>query len=464
MANLVSTYLVSAFWTRARDPVGALCKRAGLVGALCKRARYPIGAFWTRACIAITAMLVCGMSVHAEVGYIHGRLTDKKLDKPLAAHPVTLNVHRANADVETQETVTDENGDYRFDELPLDPSLHYTVATTYEGSEYTEEDLVLSTWAPNLTVNINIGAMSNDRSKIRVKTHTLIIGPPPEDHAPDGAVSVMEVLQVENQDNLPFQTVHDGKPVGLHLGLPRGHEGFHSRTSHELAVSPATNQVVMTTPLPPGQLEFGYAYILHVEEAGLDLSRQIQFDTEKLHVFVPFALGSMNLSPAADRFPEQHLESVHNRIYAIHSNAQNAPFFADEQVDLTLKPVVLLLKPATDERNVGLGQMALIAVAAALTGGFFVAALFMLRNAHNRSKTTEAAETHEDAKPDAGWLGKLNDEDLEDVRVARLEFITYLDDARKNQHISERVYNRLRREQTERLSATLNQRKARGLE
>lgn len=457
MANLVSTYLVSAFWTRARYPVGALCKRARYsVGALCKRAKCPVGAFWTRACIAITAMLVCGMSVHAEVGYIHGRLTDKKLDKPLAAHPVTLNVHRANADVETQETVTDENGDYRFDELPLDPSLHYTVATTYEGSEYTEEDLVLSTWAPNLTVNLDIGAMSNDRSKIRVKTHMLFIGPPPEDHAPDGAVSVREILQVENQDNLPFQTVHGGKPVGLHLGLPRGHEGFQSRTSHELAVSPATNQVVMTTPLPPGQLEFGYVYILHVEDAELDLSRLLQFDTEHLYILVP---ERFNLRPQSKRFGEPRREAIHNLIYNIYSNPENEPFPAGARADLTLKFGV-----ASQETSADLGQMALIAVAAALTGGFFVAALFMLRNAHNRSKTSETAETHEDAKPDAGWLGKLNDEDLEDVRVARLEFITYLDDARKNQHISERVYNRLRREQTERLSATLNQRKARGLE
>lgn len=417
---------------------------------------------WKRACIAtVSILLVCVISGHAEVGEIHGKLTDKQLDKPLVAQPVTLGVHRADT-VESQETVTDEAGHYRFADLPLDPSVHYTVATTYEGTEYSEKDLVLSTWAPNITVDIDIGAMSRDRSKIRINAHTLVIGPPPADHAPDGAVSIMEVLQVENQNDLPFQTVHDTQPVGLHLGLPHGYEGFQPHTSHELSVNPKTNQVVMTTPLPPGQLEFGYTYILHVEEAGLDLSRQIQFDTERLHVFVPFALGGMNLSPAADRFPELRLESVRNRIYAIHSSAQNAPFFADEPVDLTLKPVVLLLKPATDERNVGLGQMALIAVAAALAGGFFVAALFKLRDA-SRSDATREDEPRADAEPDAGWLGKLTDADLEDVRVARLEFITHLDDALENRRISARVYKRLRREQTERLSATLAQRKSRGL-
>ena len=431
MANLVSTYLV---------------------GALCKRARCPASAFWKRTCLAIAALLVGVMSVHAEVGYIHGKLTDKKREQSLASQPVTLRVHRANAAVETQETVTDENGDYRFDELPLDPSVHYSVATTYESSEYTEKDLVLSAWAPNLTVNIDIGVTSDDRSKVRIKAHTLVIGPPPEDHAPDGAVSIMEVLQVENQNDLPFKTVHDGNPVGLHLGLPRGYEGFQSRTSHELAVNPATNQLMMTTPLPPGQLEFGYTYILHVEDTELDLSRLLQFDTGQLFIFVP---ERFNLRPQSKRFSEERREAIHNVIYNIYNNPEREPFPAGARADLKLKFGV-----ASQETSADLGQMALIAAAAALAGGFFVAALFMMRGA-SRNKPKDADNTHEDAKPDAGWLGKLNAEDLEYVRVARLEFITYLDDARENQGMSERVYNRLRREQTERLSATLNERKER---
>ena len=408
---------------------------------------------WRRACIAtVSTLLVCVISGHAEVGEIHGKLTDKQLDKPLVAQPVTLGVHRADT-VESQETVTDEAGYYRFADLPLDPSVHYTVTTTYEGTEYSEKDLVLSTWAPNLTVDIDIGAMSRDRSKIRINAHTLVIGPPPADHAPDGAVSVMEVLQVENQNDLPFQTVHDTQPVGLHLGLPHGYEGFQPHTSHELSVNPKTNQVVMTTPLPPGQLEFGYTYILHVENSELDLSRLLQFDTKQLYIFVPEAF---NFRPQSKQFSETRREAIHNVIYMIYNNPEDKPFLAGARPDLELK-----LGAGSQEKTADLGQMALIAVAAALAGGFFVAALFKLRDAR-RSDATREDEPHIGAEPDAGWLGKLTDADLENVRVARLEFITHLDDALENRRISARVYKRLRREQTERLSATLAQRKSRG--
>lgn len=409
---------------------------------------------WRRACIAtVSILLVCVISGHAEVGEIHGKLTDKQLDKPLVAQPVTLGVHRADT-VESQETVTDEAGHYRFADLPLDPSVHYTVTTTYEGTEYTEKDLVLSTWAPNLTVDIDIGAMSRDRSKIRINAHMLVIGPPPADHAPDGAVSIMEVLQVENQNDLPFQTVHDTQPVGLHLGLPHGYEGFQPHTSHELSVNPKTNQVVMTTPLPPGHLEFGYTYILHVENSELDLSRLLQFDTMQLSIFVPEAF---NFRPQSKQFSEPHRAAIRNVIYMRYKTPEDKPFLAGARPDLELK-----LGAGSQEKTADLGQMALIAVAAALAGGFFVAALFKLRDA-SRSDATREDEPRADAEPDAGWLGKLTDADLENVRVARLEFITHLDDALENRRISARVYKRLRREQTERLSATLAQRKSRGL-
>ena len=209
---------------------------------------------------------------------------------------------------------------------------------------------------------------------------------------------------------------------------------------------------MMTTPLPPGQLEFGYTYILHVEDTELDLSRLLQFDTGQLYIFVP---ERFNFRPQSKRFSEERREVIHNLIYNIYNNPESEPFPAGARADLTLKFGV-----ASQETSADLGQMALIAVAAALAGGFFVAALFMLRGA-SRNKSTDADDTHENAKPDASWLRKLNDEDLENVRVARLEFITYLDNARENQRMSERVYNRLRGEQTARLSATLNQREER---
>ena len=111
----------------------------------------------------------------AELGDIQGTVIDRKLEKPRVSHPVTLTIHKTDT-VETQETTTDENGNYRFGNLPLDPSVHYTVSTVHEDTDYTEKDLVLSTWVPNLKIDFDIGAFADDDAQIRIKTHSFIIG------------------------------------------------------------------------------------------------------------------------------------------------------------------------------------------------------------------------------------------------------------------------------------------------
>jgi len=419
----------------------------------------PVTVCGTGTLLAVAFTLLLWLSLtyaQTEPGHIQGKLIDKKQDKPLVAHPVTLTMHKADT-VENQATTTDESGNYRFEDLPLDASVHYTVSIDYKGTDYTENDLVLSTWAPNLTVNFEIGAFTDDMSKVQIKAHTFVIGPPPPDHAPDGALSVMEVLQVENKSDMPFQTEHHNQAVGLHLGIPAGYEAFKVHSQHELAINPETQQVILKNPLPPGTLELGFAYILHLNRAEFDLSRFLNFGTELVYIFVP---DGINLKPNAKQFSLTRRETIHNRVYTIYQSAPADNFSAGATADFSLK----LFNPEAPQAK-DLGQMVLIAVAAALAGGFLVAAIFKLRRARNQrvSPTEGAGQNQSAAATDLGWLRKLSDADLEYVRVARLEFITYLDEMHEKQEISERVYNRLRREQTERLTELLAQRKMRGL-
>ena len=385
-------------------------------------------------------------------GNIQGVVVDRKLEKPLVSHPIILTIHKTDTS-ETQETLTDENGNYRFEDLPLDPSVHYTVSTVYEDTNYTEADIVLSTWAPNITVHFDIGAFTDDKTQIRMKTHTFIIGPPPEDHAPDGAVTIIEAVNVENRSDLPFQTRHNAQTVGLHLILPRGTEGFQPHSPAALTMNPATNDIILTTPLPPGESQLGYTYVFHVEKNGLNLSRRLTFDTAQFVFFVPEGIG---LVPNAKFFDAPRREQIHNTIYLIYQSTPGKIFETGTTADLTLNLNMNTTGGALPGQQSNLGQLILIAVAAALTGGFFVAALFKLRTTNN-STVSDTDDTS--ILPDVGWLRKLNPDDCEHVRVARLEFITHLDDKYERQEISERVYKRLRREQTERLTTLLEQQK-----
>ena len=96
-------------------------------------------------------------------------------------------------------------------------------------------------------------------------------------------------------------------------------------------------------------------------------------------------------------------------------------------------------------------MIALIAFAAACASGFLVAAIFMVRS--GAAKSTESDATH--TSLDASWLNKLGSDDLDSARIARFEMVTRLDEMYKKKEISERVYNRLRKEQVDRLTPIL---------
>lgn len=398
--------------------------------------------------LAIALTLPISYAQTAKPGDIQGSVLDRKHEKPLIEHPMTLTIHKTDT-VETQETTTDENGNYRFRDLPLDPSVHYTVSTVYEGTDYTEKDLVLSTWSPNITLDFDIGAFTDDKAQIHIKSHTFIIGPPPADHAPDGAVTVIEAINVENRSDLSFQTKRGSHTVGLHLTLPKSTEGFQPHAPTSLTMNLATNEVVLTTPLPPGETQLGYTYIFHVEKNRLDLSRRLNFNTAELLFFIPEGIGFV---PRGKFFGTPRREQIHNSVYLIYQSTAPKVFESGTTVDLALD----VNMGAASGQTANMGQLILIAVAAALTGGFFVAALFKLRPANNAT----APDPNDASMPsDEGWYRKLNPNDLEHVRITRLEFITHLDDKYEKKEISERVYKRLRREQTERLTTLLEQQK-----
>ena len=189
----------------------------------------------------------------------------------------------------------------------------------------------------------------------------------------------------------------------------------------------------------------------------MDLSRRLNFDTTEFYFFVP---EGVNFAPRAKFFGAPRREQVHNNIYLIYQSTAPEAFAAGTTADLALN-VNMGAAPGAlpGQTSSNLGQLLLIAVAAALTGGFFVAALFKLRTANNSN--TPDTDDNTTTPSDAGWLRKLSPDDREHVRVARLEFITQLDDKYEQQAISERVYKRLRREQTERLTTLLAEQKRR---
>ena len=382
------------------------------------------------------------------VGDIHGKLTDFSINKPIANHAVILSIHKGD-DVTQQETRTDENGNYRFENLSLDDETHYTVSTSYDGLQYTEKNLVVTSWVPSLPVNIRINDTTDDASQVRIKSYTIALGLPPRDHAADGAVAVIEALDVENLNKSSFLTPLGNEKVGFKFRLPEGYKVFHPHSPTSLSLSTIGKHIVVKDPLSTGETKIGYTYIYHALKDKLDLSRTLQYPTDRISFLVPV---NINLEPHSKHFKTTQYEAINDVVYKVYPASPAKGFPAGKKVNLKL---------GVPKQRFTLGQTVLIAIASVLAGGFLVAAIFMIRGTYRASGESDTADF---APTDAGWLRKLSDADLEHARISRLEFIAQLDEMHEKQEISERVYNRLRKEQTSRLTEILDQCKERGID
>ena len=400
--------------------------------------------------------LICLPSAvgQSDIGKIEGQVIDKGENLPLSQQLVVLQIRRAGEDVQQRETVTDDNGVYIFDNLSTAFDVHYAVSTNYEGKEYIEQDLVLSEWLPNITVNIEIGKFTDDPSQVKIRSHTLIIRPPPPDHAPDGAVSVLELIQIENTSELSFQTSIDNHSAGMYFNLPHGHENLQVDQTFKQDLGVNANRLIANQPLAPGTHQIGYSYLMHVVDSDLVLPRKLTFDTAQFYVFIS---DGMPLVPQSRMLGAGRREQVHGVVYTIYATDPANSLSTGQTVDLRFR-VTSAAPPSqndideTARKPSDPKMIALIAISAALAGGFLVAAIFKIR-----SPTPKPSDTSQqpEATPDASWLGKLDAADLERTRVARLEMITRLEELQEKREISDRVYTRLRKEQADRLAAVL---------
>ncbi len=403
------------------------------------------------ACCCFTLIaFICFSSAlgQSNVGKITGKIVDKKKELPLAGQKVILHIHQGEQ-MQQRETVTDNSGAYVFDQLSTVPGVHYMVLATYEGKEYVEKDLVVSDWVPELKMNIEIGAFTDDPSKVKVRQHSIVITPPPASHASDGAVSIMEILQIENTSDSAFQTSLNGQPAGLYLNLPKGSEDLQLDEIFKGNFVADTGRLVSNQPLAPGPSSGGYSYVMHIG-SGLDISRALTFDTEQLYVFVAEGMPFTPQSPILGAGRQERIHDMQYTIYA--TNAAN-PLSAGQTAELRFKVAAggaAPTGPGGGAQNPAM--LALIAIVAACAGGFLVAAIFKIRSPASQNSEPQTAQ----AAPDASWLRKLDASDLERAKSARLELISRLDDMYEKKDIPERVYHRLRKEQADRLAALLN--------
>jgi len=373
----------------------------------------------------------------SQTGQIRGKVFDFRQNQFLVGQLIVLERHQAEQ-TSRRETETDAEGHYRFQNLEPSSTDHYIVFTEFEGRTYREENVMVTNLASNVTVDLNLNAFTSDLSVMRILRHSIFLQPVP-DHVHGEAVHVLEFLSLENRSNLNFQQEFEGKILGCLLPLPSGIEQLQVGISTvEIMEEIAENPVVIPAPILPGKTNIQISYLLHINQV-VDLSRLQQFQTESLQLLIP---ESVPLVVQSKDLEAKTPQTIHNTVYATYETARLIA--AGRAVQLQLKL----------DRSSSTLFIVLIAGLAICIVGFVIT---MVIHIQKPGQTDPVELETPDRQPDVSWLRKSNVSDLAAVKAIRLEFITRLDEMRQQEKVSERVYNRVRREQVERLAATIAQ-------
>ena len=383
-----------------------------------------------------------------QTGQIQGRVFDFGKNRPLVNHSVVLEaiqkdkVEKVGDLPNSKEIKTNEEGFYEFRNLPLSFSIYYTISTEFEGNTEQEENIMVTNWIPSVTVdlNLNLNTFINDPQVIKILRHSVILRPLP-DHAHGEAVQALEILRIENSSQFGFQQEINGQLLACLLDLPAGAEQVQAGSaSIEFTQdnSMSEDPLRVPAPIPTGQTDLTVTYILHTDKV-IDLSRTQPFLTEDFQLLIPESLPFFVQSQSLGTKSSQ---TIHNVVYSVYQTI--APIGIGRKIQIEMKNT-----PSSPTLQIVL----VIGLVICLAGFAFTLVLRIRKPVQVESVPPVATEV----VPDASWLKKSNTIDLEAIKKVRLEFIAHLDEMHQKREMSDRVHKRIRREQVERLSATLAQ-------
>ena len=289
---------------------------------------------------------------------------------------LTVTLHRQTANTyEESTTTTDTKGNFRFENIPLDPEALYGVTIRYQGVVYgTDIDLRPESLPP---VTVTIYETSDDQSLLSVSSSSLLI-PQVDKIARD--VYALEIVNVVNASDRTY--VPGAEPMNLlRFGLPPGAKGLQIDTSLVGADAIQVDRgFAVPANIPPGEHEVMFAYHFGYEGESVTIDKSYLYGAGNARILVPYEIGNLSSAdfgaPGDVKIGDKHYQLIEVSDIARQSRANleisslpQATLWDKTQATASDIPYELAA-PAL----LGLLMVSLIAIVVARRGGIFAGA------------------------------------------------------------------------------------------
>ena len=209
---------------------------------------------------------------------------------------LTVVLHQESSTIHNDlETVTDEEGRFRFDGIEYDPALAYGVSVRYQGALY-GIDLDLSAGSPP-SVSMTLYEAVYSEDMLSVSLASVLFAQADESTQ---TLSALEIVRIVNSTDLTY--VPGPEPMNLlRFGLPPGAQGLQVDTGLAGADFVQVDRgFALLASVPPGEHEVMYAYQFPYSGTEAPFTKSLAYGAELLRVLAPEEVVSLSSDQLGD--------------------------------------------------------------------------------------------------------------------------------------------------------------------
>lgn len=233
---------------------------------------------------ALMFALMASAQATGNTGTIDGMVVNASQDdRPVAEAEVVLRVQIDGQFTAVEQTVSDSEGRFRFESLPVGLDMIYLPGANRDGVHYPGRRIELTSRRSNGYVTLAVRDAVAEPNPLVVREHEIVI------HGEPGVLHVVEAMLVDNPGQTTFigQAGESKIPITLSLGIPMDFERLtfdKEFFGRQFVIS--GGRVVTNIPWTPGPRWLRYTYSIPNEDVGRLLLRKLDLPSEHVRIRV----------------------------------------------------------------------------------------------------------------------------------------------------------------------------------
>lgn len=250
-------------------------------------------------------------------GVIRGQVVNQTTGEPAPDVIVTMSAFAGGTFVTDARRTTDQNGEFRFEDLVTDEGISYEVEAAFDGVGFGSETVTFTENSSDVFLELSVFETTHDSSLISIEQRGLILtGINPE----EGELNLLDVV-ILNLDGTRALVAND-EGRAIEFTVPRNASQVTPFPGGSYVINdPSIEGAVLfsSTPLLPGSSTASLGYTIPYTGAQLSLELQAAYDTDEVRVLVPLSLteGPDAVSVQGATLSDQGEEQIGQQLYRL---------------------------------------------------------------------------------------------------------------------------------------------------